>query len=210
MPEAPRPFRLGAIVLAAGGSSRMGEPKQLLRLNGTSLVVRAADAALDCGADPVAVVLGSGAAQVAAEIAGRPVLAVHNPEWATGLASSVRAGVAALLVAEPGLDAVLVAPCDQPALSADALRRLAALHRATGKMAAARYAGRNGGPAVFGRRHFVALKALAGDEGARRLLNAAPDDTATLDLPELAADLDTPSDYAAWVGRPPGQSGKHL
>ena len=200
MPEpASRPFRLGAIVLAAGGSSRMGTSKQLLQVGGISLVARAVDAALGSGAAPVAVVLGANAEKVHAEVAGRPILAAHNPDWATGIASSIRVGIAALLGAEPALDAVVVAPCDQPALSSGVISRLADIHRSTGQVAAARYDGRNGAPAVFGRDHFSALSSLSGDEGARRILNSDPGRVASLDLPALGADLDTPADFAAWV-----------
>src|ERR1022692_2010131 len=115
-PGARPPFRLGAIVLAAGGSSRMGTVKQLLELDGKPLIVRAADAVLGSPARPVVVVVGAHAEMVRAPIARHPVSVVFNPEWASGLASSIRVGLAALLAAEPGLDAVLVALCDQPAL----------------------------------------------------------------------------------------------
>jgi molybdenum cofactor cytidylyltransferase len=177
----------------------MGTSKQLLQVGGISLVARAVDAALGSGAAPVAVVLGANAEKVHAEVAGRPILAAHNPDWATGIASSIRVGIAALLGAEPALDAVVVAPCDQPALSSGVISRLADIHRSTGQVAAARYDGRNGAPAVFGRDHFSALSSLSGDEGARRILNSDPGRVASLDLPALGADLDTPADFAAWV-----------
>jgi molybdenum cofactor cytidylyltransferase len=197
------PLRLGAIVLAAGGSSRMGRTKQLLELEGKPLVVRAVEAVLGSGADPVVVVLGHDAESVRAPIARHRVLAVLNPDWSSGLASSIRAGLSALLGASPGLDAVLVALCDQPALSADVIGRLADLHRATGRIAAARYGGRNGAPAVFGRDHFDALNALAGDGGARALLNGDPEKVAAVDLPSLGFDLDTPPDLSEWANRHP-------
>jgi len=201
MPEAEQPLRLGALILAAGGSSRMGAPKQLLEMGGKPLVARAVDAALDSMARPVVVVLGSDSGRVLAPIKDRRIVAVNNPEWATGLSSSIRVGMAALLAAEPSLDAVLVAPCDQPALSAEVILRLAGAHRSGGRIAAARYGGRNGAPAIFGREHFAALAALCGDEGARRLLNADPAKVSAVELPELGADIDTPEDYAAWMRR---------
>lgn len=179
----------------------MGRPKQLLEIGGRPLVARAVDAALGSQASPVVVVLGAGSEAVMACVAGRNVTAVHNPEWATGLASSIRAGLAALLAAEPTLDAVLVAPCDQPALSREVILQIAAAHRATGRISAARYGGRNGAPAIFGRDHFAALFALSGDEGARRLLNSDPEKVAAVELPDLGADLDTPADYADWNSR---------
>jgi molybdenum cofactor cytidylyltransferase len=193
-------YRFGAVILAAGGSSRMGSAKQLLMLGGVPLVVRAVDAALASAARPVVVVLGSRAERVRAPISGRPVLTVLNPDWKSGMASSIRAGVAALLGAEPEIDAVLVAPCDQPALSAEVIDALAALHRASGRVAATRFCGRNGAPAVFGRGHFERLLALSGDEGARSMLNAGAHEVSTLELPEMALDLDTPADVRRWAG----------
>jgi len=199
------PFRLGAVVLAAGGSSRMGSPKQLLEVGGRALIVRSVEAVLDSTARPVVVVVGAQAESVRAPLAGHPVLIVPNPAWPSGLASSLRVGVAALLAAEPDLDAVLFALCDQPALSAGVIGRLAALHRATGRIACARYGGRNGAPAIFGREHFGALSALEGDAGARRLLALGPDCVAAADLPEMGVDLDTPEDCRAWAERHPQQ-----
>ena len=203
MPEAAEarqgPLRLGAIMLAAGGSSRMGTAKQLLEIGGQPMVARAVDAALGSGATPVVVVLGAHAERVAEAIGGRRVLFAHNADWKEGLSSSIRAGLTALLGAEPSIDAVLLAPCDQPALSSDAIMLLASLHRATGRISAARYHGRNGAPAVFGRVHFGALMALSGDKGARTLLNSGSERVAAIDLPELGVDLDTPADYADWA-----------
>jgi len=204
MPEPGRAlaaFRLGAIVLAAGGSSRMGSAKQLAMFDGKTLIARSVDAALGSGADLVVVVLGSDAERIRTEIADHPVRVVINPAWASGMASSIREGLAALLEDQPGLDAVLVALCDQPALSPGIIGQLAELHRATGRIASARYGGRNGAPAVFGRVHFGELARLAGDQGARLLLNGGPDRVASIDLPALAADIDTPSDLRDWVAR---------
>jgi molybdenum cofactor cytidylyltransferase len=96
---------------------------------------------------------------------------------------------------------VLLAPCDQPALSSDIIARLAAVHRETGRTAAARFGGRNGAPAVFGRASFERLLSLSGDEGARSLLNGGVELVATLDLPEMAFDLDTPRDARDWASR---------
>jgi molybdenum cofactor cytidylyltransferase len=205
MPDEPqhahRSFRLGAIILAAGGSSRMGAVKQLLDVGGKPLVARVVDAALSARARPVVVVLGANAELVEAALAGRVIIAVRNPDWSAGLSSSIRVGLAALVSAEPSIEAVLLAPCDQPSLSSDAIIRLSGLYRTTGLIAAAHYHGRNGAPAVFGRECFDALGRLTGDEGARRLLNGDAESVAELDLPELGIDLDTPEDYARWQAR---------
>lgn len=198
MPE-PAPLRFGAVILAAGASTRMGEPKQLLPLDGQPLLLRAIDAALASTAWPVVVVLGAHAEKIRPLLARHPVLVADNPAWAEGMASSVRAGVAILQQFSRSLDAALLAVCDQPAFSADAIARIVAAQRATGRsIAAARYGGHLGTPALFLREHFPALAALTGEEGARTLLHAvAPERIAAADLPALALDLDTPADYAA-------------
>jgi molybdenum cofactor cytidylyltransferase len=202
-PAATAPFRLGAIILAAGASSRMGAVKQLVEIDGVPLVARAVDAALGAMARPVVVVLGANAGRIGESLAGRPVIVAPNPGWSAGLSSSVRAGLEAALEAEPALDAVLLAPIDQPALSSAIIARLAELHRTTGRIASARYNGRNGSPAVFGRAHFENLRALSGDQGARGLLNGDTASVASIDIPSLGFDLDTPEDLRSWHARAP-------
>jgi molybdenum cofactor cytidylyltransferase len=116
------------------------------------------------------------------------------------MASSLRTGLAILRQFSRHLDAVLVGLCDQPAFSAGTIARLVDARRETGRsIAAARYGGRCGAPALFGREHFAALAGLTGDEGARLLLNGEPDRVAAVDLPELAADLDTFEDYERYL-----------
>jgi molybdenum cofactor cytidylyltransferase len=197
---------IGAVILAAGASGRMGTPKQLLELDGSPLVARAADAALASPVWPVVVVVGAHGEKVRAALARRPVLVVENPAWTEGMASSIRAGIGALEQFSRNLDGALLALCDQPAFSPAIVARLIAAQRASGRgIAASRYAGRNGAPALFLRPYFAALAALVGDEGARTLLNDDPDRVIAVDLPELSADLDTPTDFDAFKSR--SQSG---
>lgn len=200
MPETPSSFRFGTIILAAGGSSRMGQPKQLMLCGGQPLVVRAAEAALTSPAWPVVVVLGANAAAIRPALSRLAVLIAENPAWAEGMASSIRAGIAALQQFSRSLDAALLALCDQPAFSDDIIRRLVAAQSSTGRgIVAANYRGRNAAPALFRREYFSQLAALTGEEGARHLLNGDPSQVAAVPLPELALDLDTPQDYAAFT-----------
>ncbi|HWA10985.1 MAG TPA: nucleotidyltransferase family protein [Opitutaceae bacterium] len=197
----PTGFRFGAIILAAGASTRMGAPKQLLEIEGRPLVVRAVEAALGSAAWPVVVVLGANAAQIRPRLTRLPVLIADNPTWAEGMASSIRAGIAMLRQFSRALDGAVIALCDQAAFSPQTIAQLTAAQRASGRsIIAARYAGKNGAPALFLREHFAALAALTGDEGARILLNGPAGQVATVDLPELAFDLDTPEDYERWRG----------
>ena len=191
-------FRYGVVILAAGASTRMGQPKQLLELQGRPLVVRAVEAALASPAWPVVVVLGANAEKIRPVLTPFPVLLTENPAWAEGMAASIRAGVSTLHEFSRHIDAAVIALCDQPAFSADIIAQLVATQRATGRsVVAARYAGRHGAPALFLREHFPTLTALTGEEGARTLLNGAPERVASIDLPDLAVDLDTPEDFAA-------------
>ncbi len=198
----PAPFRYGVVILAAGASTRMGSPKQLLELEGRPLVVRAVQAALASPAWPVVVVLGAHAESIRPALARLPVLIADNPAWAEGMAASIRAGITTLRQFSRGLDAAVIALCDQPAFSAATIATLVATQHATGRsIVAARYGNRHGAPALVLREHFPALAALTGEEGARALLNGDPTHVAGVDLPELAHDLDTPADVAA-LGRP--------
>jgi CTP:molybdopterin cytidylyltransferase MocA len=191
-------FHYGVVILAAGPSTRMGSPKQLLMVDGKPLLVRAVEAALASPAWPVVVVLGANAEQIRPVLAPFPVLLTDNPAWAEGMAASIRAGITTLREFSRHLDAAVIALCDQPAFSAATIAQLVAAQRSTGRsIVAARYAGRVGAPALFLREHFSALAGLTGEEGARSLLNDAPERVAAVDLPELAVDLDTPGDYAA-------------
>lgn len=192
-------MRFGCVVLAAGASTRMGTPKQLLEIEGRTLAARAVAAALASPAWPVVVVLGAHAEKIRPVLARLPVLLVENPAWSEGMASSIRAGITTLRQFSRSLDGALVALCDQPGFSAETIAQLVAAHSASGRsIAAARYSGRCGAPALFLREHFAALAELTGEEGARLFLNGDPGRVAAVDLPELAVDLDTPADYAAW------------
>lgn len=184
-----------AIVLAAGASRRLGRPKQLLARDGEPLVRRAARLCREAGFDPVLVVLGHAAAEVEAVLHGLPVQAVANPDWAEGMAASIRTGVEALPAAAA---AALLLPCDQPALDRDLLVRLLQAHRAapTATLACA-YAGGVGVPALFPRGRFPELAALRGDRGAKGLLGPA----VRIPFPQGGVDLDTPEDLEDWLRR---------
>jgi molybdenum cofactor cytidylyltransferase len=177
----------------------MGTPKQLLTIDGEPLILRAVKSALDTAAWPIVVVVGANAELIRPILALHPVLLVENAAWIEGMASSIRTGIETLQQFSRRVSGALVILCDQPALSASVLSRLIQEQERTGRsIVAARYNNRNGAPALFMREHFSALRTLTGEEGARSLLNSAPERIATVELPELAVDLDTPADYAAY------------
>jgi molybdenum cofactor cytidylyltransferase len=195
---------LGAVVLAAGGSTRLGRPKQLVVHDGRPLVVRAADAARRAGTNPVVVVLGAEADAVRAVLADLPVVQVVNARWADGMGTSVAEGMRAIIEHAPALRGVLLLLADQPLVDHAALARLLArwgeadISAGDGDahvtIAAAAYAGTVGVPAVFGRAHFDSLRSLAPDAGAAALLRATGARVLRVPMPEAATDIDTPVD----------------
>ncbi|MCE2392051.1 MAG: NTP transferase domain-containing protein [Proteobacteria bacterium] len=196
--------RVAAIVLAAGEARRMGRPKQLLELSGESLVRRAARLSLAAPCAPSVVVTGAYAGDVEAELAGLEVDIARNPDWRSGLAGSLRTGVAALRDRAPDAEGALVLLADQPRISLALLRRLLAAFASPGiERAACLYAGSVGVPAIFGREYFEALASLSGDRGAKSLLAQATEDLVTIETDEPASDVDTPEDYAALTADAP-------
>jgi CTP:molybdopterin cytidylyltransferase MocA len=189
--------RVGVVVLAAGRGTRFGDeaPKTLARLARRPLVTHAVAAATMSGLRPVVVVVGCQAADVAAA-AGTLAEVVENPDWESGMSTSLRAGLVTVLP-DPTVTAVAVALADQPRIGADAYRRLAAAHREGAELAVATYDGKRGHPVLIGRSHFDEAMRLTGDEGARSLLAAHDVVEVACDGTGEATDVDTPADLAA-------------
>lgn len=184
-----------AILLAAGASRRLGRPKQLLELGGEPMVRRAARMCLEAGFDPVLVVLGSSAAEIAAALDGLSVSCVRNPAWPEGMAASIRAGLAELPAGSSG---ALFLPCDQPTLSVDLLKAFLRAHGASpGATLASAYGRGIGIPALFPAARLPELEGLSGDRGARSLLG----DAEQIPFAGGEVDLDTPEDVQAWLTR---------
>jgi len=187
--------RIGIVILAAGGSARLGEPKQLLALEGRSLLRRTVEAALASRCEPVVVVVGAGGQRMRAELADLPLRIVQNDHWSEGLSTSLRAGLEAL---EGEVEAMVFVPCDQPALDAVMLNRLATAHEASGKpIVVSGYGEAWGAPMLIARRFWAELKALRGDRGAQPVAYRHAGEVECVPFPEGACDIDTREDYEA-------------
>ena len=187
---------LTCVILAAGGSSRLGRPKQLVRFRTRALLRRAVDAGMRATGRPAIIVVGAEALRLRALLRrSHPMsVVVNNAGWRIGLAGSLRAGVGAVPM---DARAVLFMLSDQPHVDAGGLSRLiAAWSRRPGRCAAARYAGGIGVPAILPRPAWRRLRELSGDVGARKVLEATPALT-IVDMPEAAADVDTQEHLAA-------------
>ena len=199
------PASAGAVallLLAAGASARMGRPKQLLPYQGCTLLRHAAKTAAETGCAPLVLVTGAVHEELAAEVANLPFRVVHNPDWATGMASSIRAGLAAVEAAGPA--AVLIMLSDQPLVTPQLLRLLLARQQATGApVVAAAYGGTAGVPAVFDRTMLPALARLTGAQGANRFIANLGTAVLHVPFPEGVLDVDTPEQYAALLQGPP-------
>lgn len=171
------PTAIPAIVLAAGASTRLGQPKQLLSIPefaSETLLDRTARLAREAGAAPVFVVLGARAKDIETKAQLQHCTVLSNPEWWEGMASSLRLGVRTVMESCPSASGVLVMVCDQPALSVEHLLKLVAAHRDTPEIpTASHYAGRYGVPVVLPRAMFPAVLRLTGDQGARAILQQA-------------------------------------
>ena len=190
---------IATILLAAGRSSRLGQPKQLLRQDGKTLVRHMTEMAIALQTGPVVVVLGANATLILAEIDDLPIQVVDNLDWETGMASSVRAGLNAL--PDGSLDAFLVLLTDQPHVSSSLLRQLIDTRQQRKKgIVACQYGNPDqvGVPALFDARYRPNFLALIGDTGARKLIRRHADDCETVSFPLGSIDLDTPDDVANW------------
>jgi 4-nitrophenyl phosphatase len=194
--------RIGAVILAAGASTRFGQPKQLLDWDGVPLLVHVVDVVVAAGLGPAIVVLGCLAESVRAALdAGADkggwvsVQTAMNWRWKEGMSTSVQVGLAAL---PPETEGAVFLQCDQPLVTPDLLRSLVTRFEETGAtIVHPTHAGRRGTPVLFGRCLFAELATVTGDEGGRSLITRHAQDVATVQVtdPIVLADIDTPDEY---------------
>ena len=184
----------GILLLAAGRSERMGQPKQLMDWNGRPLLRHSAEQALASGCSPVVVVLGHEAGRIRECLTGLPVETVENPSWQEGMGTSIRTGVREL--AARGCPSVILALADQPLISAETYSRIIEQHQRTGRLVvASSYAGTVGVPVLFVRELFPELLQLEPNQGCKGVILIHRDEAELIPCPEAESDVDTPADY---------------
>lgn len=189
---------IAGLLLAAGGGRRLGgRPKALLDHQGRPLVEHAVRVLREGGCTRVHVVLGADADVVRAKASLPDCVLIDNPEWAEGMGSSLRAGLASLREATAATDAALVSLVDQPGIGPAAIARVYAAYRSPATLAAAAYDGERGHPVLFGADHWAGIAASAvGDRGARAYLKEHAGEIALVECGDVAQayDIDTPAD----------------
>ncbi len=194
---------IGAVVLAAGASTRLGTPKQLIRFRGRTLLEHTIHVAVAAGFRPVVVVIGAHADRIRQAVVLPPgVRWVENPRWPEGMSTSICTGLTALVEADPSVAGALLMACDQPYVSVALLRRMASAYRRTGAaVVACTYGGTFGVPALLDRTLFPELLALEGDHGAKSVIARHLHRTIQVPFPQGIIDLDTTEDRAKLLRR---------
>jgi len=186
----------GLIILAAGPSTRLGKPKQLLQYKGESLISRAVRAGKEAGCDPIITVLGAHSEKIHEEIDSDTAQIIQNQNWEEGIGSSIRAGLSKLLKLHPEIYETIIMLCDQPFVDSILLENIIRKRRSTGKeIVASAYGDTVGVPVLYSKICFPELLALKGDEGAQKLLFRHLQEVTTVPFPKGVVDIDTAEDY---------------
>ena len=187
--------KIGGLILAAGGSSRLGRPKQLVHFQGKTLIRRAAETLVDSSCDSIVVVLGAEIDGSTSEIADLPINICINHNWQTGMSSSIKAGLKELVKLEGNLSAVVVTLCDQPHITTENIDQLVTeFQQANPRIVAAQYGETVGVPALFSKELFNDLLKLKGDKGARQLIRDNLPFVERIEIEKAAIDIDHPDD----------------
>jgi molybdenum cofactor cytidylyltransferase len=207
--------QIAAVILAAGDSSRLGQPKQLIQFRGKTLVRRMVDAASEAGCRPILVVVGNGKQvphldafrspkeetrqlvdAITSELKKTGATIVANPNWKCGIGASIRTGIQHLIDTTPGVEATVLLTCDQPFVDRAVIDGLITLRHETRKpIVAASYAGTLGIPALFDRGRLPELLRLDDSAGAKSIILSNRDQVAEFPFPEGNIDIDTAEDW---------------
>lgn len=191
------------IILAAGQAKRMGSPKQLLMIEGKTLIKSITEKALDTECFPITVVLGANKEKIKPELDKMPITIVDNPFWEEGMASSIRMGMAGVYLTRNDIEAVIFCTADMPNVSSELLNniRKVAEENPESDIVACKYANQIGIPVLFKRKIFNELLDLKGDEGAKKVVKKYLEKTILIDFADGEIDLDTKEDYQKFVSK---------
>jgi molybdenum cofactor cytidylyltransferase len=190
-------MNVGLVILAAGASSRMGTPKQILPVFGKPMIVHLIDEVFNTKCHPVTVVLGANKDKIVPLLDGIPVTLVDNPFWSNGLGSSVRMGLVGSYLLTKGIEALIYITSDMPYVNASLINQMIKLAEDNdGKtIIASKYAGKVGIPALFKKAHFEEILELNGQEGARGIIEKHKNKVLEVTFENGKTDLDTKEDY---------------
>jgi molybdenum cofactor cytidylyltransferase len=191
---------IGILILAAGASTRLGKPKQLLQHQGQSFLRHTTKIAVASGCHPLVIVLGAKAEQLCSEVSDLPVTIVENPDWVSGISSSIYAGLNALQAQSDRLEAAIISLCDQPFISTQLISQLIERYKRTHKrIVASHYAETIGVPALFDLTLFPDLMLLQDDTGAKSLMQQLIHEVIAIPFPDGEIDIDTAQDYERFL-----------
>lgn len=187
---------IGVIILAAGASSRLGSPKQLLVYSGTTLLQHSIEVAQASDAASVIVVLGANADLINDKLKNTSVKVVVNANWTEGMASTIHCGLQTLVKLNPQIEAAVLMVADQPFVTVELLNNLIDSNIKNGNLiVASKYGGTFGTPVLFNKSFFPELLELTGDTGAKSLVRKYLNETAFVPFPKGDIDIDTLEDY---------------
>lgn len=185
----------GILIVAAGNSSRLGEPKQLLKFKGKTLLRNVVEEAIKVS-QSVVVVTGSGHSQISKEIEDLKVKIVENIHWNEGMGPSIKIGITQLLNEFPEVQNIIISVCDQPFIKASVFSDLIQMQKDSQKgIVASKYSDTLGTPVLFTKKYLEELSRLSGQEGAKKIIQKFKDDIAEMNFEKGAIDIDTQTDY---------------
>jgi molybdenum cofactor cytidylyltransferase len=186
--------KTGIIILAAGNSSRMGEPKQLMMYNQKTFLQHVIGEAKAAELIPIVCVTGYQSDLITKSVSGMDVAIIYNPQWPEGMGSGIAAGIRQLMGKD--VDSVILAVSDQPFVSSGLFQRMKTLQTNSGKgIIASSYAGTLGTPVLFGKHYFDELGTMHGNQGAKNIVQSNPSDVCPMEFEKGSIDIDTKEDY---------------
>ena len=185
---------IAIIILAAGNSSRLGQPKQFLEYNGKSLLKNSVNQALAINEATVIVVSGAENESIERALQDTKAILCHNSDWQSGMSSSIKTGLKKALELYPKITACIISVCDQPFITEHIFMELLLKYKSTDKIITSYYSETTGPPVLFPKQHFSKLLDLTGNEGAKKILNSG-EDVIAVNFAKGEIDIDTIEEY---------------